>query len=307
MNNWPKVAIIVLNYNGWRDTIECLESLQRITYPNYQIIVVDNGSTDDSVMQIREKFSHLALIETGSNLGYAGGNNIGINYALKKGAKYILIVNNDTEVIEPDFLKQMVEVMESDYKIGVLGPKVLTSRGQIQDTILSIPTLINCLKGSFRLRFDANKSRDYNVCQQADAVSGVCWLMRASITNEIGLLDEDYFMYVEEQDYCYRAKKAGWRIMYSPIVSVLHKKGSGDENDKQRTYRQYIFVRRNLVLFLRKHFGFWRALMLAALFLMSNIFKVIFSKLTGRGRDFYNFSFLRNLLSEIKYALTADL
>ncbi len=135
----------------------------------------------------------------------------------------------------------------------------------------------------------------------------MCWLIRADIINEVGLLDADYFMYVEEQDYCYRVKKAGWEIVYSPIESVLHKKGSGDENDKQRMYRQYIFMRRNLVLFLRKHFGFWQALVLAVLFLVSGIFKVVFSKLLGRGKDFHNVSLLGDLFSEIKYALTVDL
>ena len=304
---WPKVAIIVLNWNGWWDTIECLGSLQRITYPNYQIIVVDNGSIDDSVERIREKFPHLTLIETGSNLGYAGGNNVGINYALKNGASYILIINNDTEIINPEFLDQMIDVMELNHKIGLLGPKVLNFKGQIQNTILYVPTLFNCLKTSFGLRFGAKKSRNYSAPQQVGAVSGVCWLIRADITNEVGLLDEDYFMYAEEQDYCYRAKKAGWEIAYYPIESVLHKKGSGEENDKQRMYRQYIFVRRNLVLFLRKYFGFWQALVLAILFLMSNIFKVIFSKLSGRGKDFYNVLLLHNLFSEIKYALTVDL
>jgi glycosyltransferase involved in cell wall biosynthesis len=286
MDNWPKVAIIVLNWNGWKDTIECLESLQRITYPNYQIIVVDNASTDDSVERITEKFPHLTLIETGSNVGYAGGNNIGIKHALENGAKYMLIVNNDTEVVSPEFVNQMVDVMKSDSTIGILGSKVLNFKGQIQDTILYIPTLSNCLRESFRLRFGAKKSRDYRAAQSVDAVSGVCWFIRSDIINGVGLLDEDYF------------------IMYYPVESVLHKKGSGDEADKKRMYRQYIFARRNLVLFLRKHFGFWKALVLAVLFSMSNISKVILSKLTGRGTDFYDFSFLRNLLSEIRYALS---
>ncbi len=305
--DWPKVAIIVLNWNGWADTIECLESLRRITYPNYQIVVVDNSSTDDSVEQIKGKFSHLTLIETSSNLGYAGGNNVGIKYALENRAKYILIVNNDTEVVRPEFLRQMIELMQLGHNIGVLGPKILTSTGQIQETILSIPTLFNCFKKSFGLRFSIKKLRDYSVPQQVDAVSGVCWLIRADVINEVGLLDENYFMYAEEQDYCYRVKKTGWGIMYLPIESVLHKKGSGDENDKQRIYRQYIFARRNLVLFLRKHFGFWRALVLAVLFLMSNIFKVVLSKLTGRRKEFYNVSLLYNLFSEIKYALTRNI
>ena len=219
-NKWPKVAIIILNWNGWKDTIECLESFQRITYPNYQIIIVDNGSTDDSVKRIREKFPRLTLIETGRNLGYAGGNNIGIKHALENGAKYILIVNNDTKVVNPEFVNQMVGVMESDSTLGILGPKVLNFKGQIQDTILYIPMLSSCLRESFRLRFRAKKSRDYRAAQLVDAVSGVCWFIRSDIINAVGLLDEDYFMYAEELDYCYRVKKAGWEIMY--YLSLIH-------------------------------------------------------------------------------------
>jgi len=305
--NYPKVAIIILNYNGWQDTIECLESVLRNNYPNYQVIVIDNDSTDGSVQRIREKFPYLTLIETGRNLGYAGGNNIGIKHALENGAKYILIVNNDTKMVNPEFVTQMVNVMESDNTIGILGPKVLNFKGQIQDTILYIPTLSNCLRESFRLWFGVKRSRDYRVAQSVDAVSGVCWFIRSDIINAVDLLDEDYFMYAEEQDYCYRVKKAGWKIMYYPVESVLHRKGSGDEVDKKRMYRQYIFARRNLVLFLRKHFGFWKALVLAVLFSISNIFKVILSRLTGRGAEFYSFSFLRNLLSEIRYALLVRL
>jgi hypothetical protein len=300
---WPKVAIIILNWNGWRDTLECLESLQRLSYPNYQIIVVDNGSTDDSVERIKEKFPKFTLIETGRNLGYTGGNNAGIRYALENEAKYILIVNNDTMLINPEFLKQMVEIMEADYKIGIIGPKVLDTNGRVQDTILFIPTLFNCIRKSIRLKFRIEKSRDYNVPQLVEAISGVCWFIRSDVVKEVGLLDEDYFMYVEEQDYCYRAKKAGWEIMYLPIESVLHKKDPEDENTKARIYRQYIFTRRNLVLFLRKHFGFWQALFLAMLFLTSNIVRVILAKLLNRQKSFYNVQHLAMLFSKIKWVL----
>src|SRR5512141_114352 len=98
---WPRVAIIVLNWNGWRDTIECLESLQRLTYPNYQVVVVDNGSTDNSVEHIRKAYPRVRLLETGKNLGWSGGNNIGIKYALGQETEYIHLLNNDTKA-EPN-------------------------------------------------------------------------------------------------------------------------------------------------------------------------------------------------------------
>jgi len=299
---FPKVYIIILNWNGSEDTIKCVNSFLWLQYPNYEILVVDNGSTDGSVHRIKENFSDVTLIETGRNLGYTGGNNVGIEYAMNNKAGYVLIINNDTELVNPYFVREIIKKMEENHKIGIMGPKVLNSGSQVQDTVLFTPRLFSCIKESLGLRFRTKRAKDYNILQQVEAVSGVCWLIRTDVVKKVGLLDEDYFMYAEEQDYCYRAKEAGWEIMYFPIESVFHKKGSEDE-DKERVYRQYIYARRNLVLFLRKHFGFWQALVLAGLFLTSNGFKVLLSRLTGRERGFYNVSLLSVLCSKIKWAL----
>jgi len=300
VKDWPKVAIIVLNWNGWRDTIECLESFQQLKYPDFQIIVVDNGSTDDSTKQIKAAFPHLTVIETGCNLGYAGGNNVGIRYALEHGAKYILIVNNDTKLINPDFVQCLVAIMESDYSLGIIGPTVVTIGGKLQNTILFTPTLVNCLKESLKRKFRLGPIKNYDTPQLVEAVSGVCWLLRANMVSEVGLLDEEYFMYAEEQDFCYRAQKAGWKIMYYPVRSVFHTK----EGNKERMVRQYIYTRRNLVLFLHKHFGFGQALILASFFLASHLLKMIVSRLRAREKDFYSFALLSRLLSELLVALS---
>jgi hypothetical protein len=300
--NFPKVAIIILNWNGWKDTVECLESVFRIDYPNYQVIIVDNGSTDDSVQQIKENLPDTILIETGKNLGYTGGNNVGIKYAMENKAEYVLIVNNDTELVNSYFLQGMIDKMEEESWIGIMGPKVLNPGGQVQNTILFAPTLVSCIKESIGLRLGTKKSNDYNISQQVEAVSGVCWLIRRKVIEDIGLLDEDYFMYAEEQDYCYRAQKAGWKIMYYPVESILHYKEPVDKNE-ERNYRQYVYARRNLVLFLHKHFGFFQAVTLAILFFISNIFKVVISKVIQKGKDFYNVSLLFALFKEFKYAL----
>ena len=298
----PKVSIIILNWNRAEDTIKCFESFPNLYYPNYELIVVDNGSTDDSVKRIKAQFSDITLIEAVKNLGYTGGNNAGIKYAIDNKAEYILIVNNDTEVVNLTFLQEMVDKMEEKPLIGIMGPKVLNPGGHVQDTILFAPTLLNCVKESLGLRLGTKKPKDYSIPQQVEAVSGVCWLIRRKVIEDIGLLDEDYFMYAEEQDYCYRAQKAGWKIMYYPVESIMHYKESDDKNN-ERNYRQYIYTRRNLVLFFHKHFGFFQALTLAILFLISNIFKVVIGKVTQRGKDFYNVSLLFALFKEFKYAL----
>jgi len=302
MEKIPEVFVIILNWNETEDTIKCINSFLHLEYLNYDLIVIDNGSTDDSVRRIKERFPQIKLIETNKNLGYAGGNNVGIKYAMDNKAGYVLIVNNDTELVNPYFVQEMVKKMEEDSSIGIMGPRVLNLGGQVQDTILFTPRLLGCIKESFDLRFETKKLKDYNMLQRVEAVSGVCWLIKRRVIEEIGLLDEDYFMYAEEQEYCYRAKKTRWKIMYFPVESIVHKKGPNDEN-KERIYRQYVYARRNLILFLRKHFGFGQAFLLALLFLISNILKVVLSRLTGRNRDFYNMSLLSVLFSKIRWAL----
>ena len=122
-DKYSKVTIILLNWNGKEDTIECLESLKHITYPNYEILLVDNGSTDGSVECFRERYPGMEIIENGENLGFAEGNNVGIRRAMDEGADYVLLLNNDT-VVDPEFLGELVKVGESDPKIGIVGPKI---------------------------------------------------------------------------------------------------------------------------------------------------------------------------------------
>jgi GT2 family glycosyltransferase len=120
---YPKISIIVLNWNGKIDTLECLQSVYRIDYTNFDVIVVDNGSSDDSVQAIRDSFPEVTVLETNENLGFAGGNNVGIRYALKNGADYIFLLNNDT-IVDPRILKQFIEVSKSIDDRGILGAKI---------------------------------------------------------------------------------------------------------------------------------------------------------------------------------------
>ncbi len=124
---------------------------------------MDDTSTDDSVRRIKERFPNIILIETEKNRGYSGGNNVGVSYGINNGAEYFLIVNNDTELVNPHFVQEMIEKVEDDPLIGVAGPMVRNIGGQIQDTILFTPTLFNCIKKSFGLRVGSKKINDYSI------------------------------------------------------------------------------------------------------------------------------------------------
>jgi len=302
IKSWPKAAIIVLNWNGWRDTIECLESIQRITYPNYQIIVVDNGSTDDSIEKIKawargeipveSKFFEydpttkplqwieynratvearefakkeaklselhsnrkLVLIQTEENLGYAGGNNVGIRYALMTEVDYIMLLNNDT-VVASDFLDFLLQTMECNPRIGIAGPKIYHYHKP--NIIQSVGGRIGLWTGRHRaIRYNQkDEGQNPDPEREVGYVSGACLMIRVETVRAIGLLDEEYFMYMEEVDWCFRAHQAGFKVVVVPESRIWHKEyaaGRTGEEGRKTTDALYYEIRNN-ILFMRKH------------------------------------------------------
>jgi GT2 family glycosyltransferase len=241
----PKVYIIILNWNQYLDTKECLESLSKITYQNRSVIIVDNGSSDDSVDRLQKEFPGYTFIRSSQNLGFTGGNNLGIKKALAEGADYVLLLNNDTTV-EPDFLSKLVEEAEKDPKIGIIGPKIYYYHHP--DTLWFGGGGINPFTGQTyhfglnqvdRGQFDANKEIDF--------VTGCALFFKKEIVGKIGLLDEDYFFSYEDVDFCVKAKKAGYKSVYVPTAVIYHKfaKSAGG-----RFSPLYIYFRvRNNLLF----------------------------------------------------------
>lgn len=219
----PKVSIIVLNWNGLEDSIECLESLKKITYPNYDVIVIDNGSSGNDAEVLKNRFGdYVFLIKNEKNYGYTGGTNIGIKYSLKNSQPdYILSLNNDT-IVEPQFLDRLVEAMEGDNSVGIAGPKVCyyDNPDRIQSLGMGLIMKIGMAFSIGKGEIDSNGiGQQYNV-----AYISVCLLIRADVIRKIGLLDESYFCYGEDVDYCLRAKKAGYEVICVRESKIWHKK-----------------------------------------------------------------------------------
>lgn len=248
---YPKVAIIILNWNGLEDTIECLESLQKITYPNYEVIVVDNGSEGNDVEVLREKFGeHIHLIENDRNYGFAEGNNIGMSYASENlNPDYVLLLNNDTTV-DLNFLTELVNVAVSDPSIGIVGPKIYYY--DETDKVFSIGGKINAWTG--RAPFIGWGKIDhgqFEEIREVDYVSGCALLIKQNVIKKIGLLNTEYFSYSEDAEWCVKARKVGHKIICVPKAKLWHKIASTAMRSKLYLY----YITRNRFLFMRRNFS----------------------------------------------------
>jgi len=374
IQEWPKVAIIILNWNGWKDTIECLESVFRNTYPNYQVIVVDNGSTDGSMEKIKawadgkqevltpepthplyhlshppikkpipyiyytreeaekggnfkleEKLTKacqryrklyskklnstspypLIFIQTGDNLGFAGGNNVGLRYVNKKYEHdYAWLLNNDV-VIDEDALIEMVKLGENNKKIGMVGSKqlyydrpniILVLGGTNQITYSSFGERI-CYSEEDKIRF--NKNFEIKGC-----IYGASILINKRVIETTGIFDENYFLYAEEIDWCFRAYKLGWKLFCSGKSKIWHKDGASSGKSAQKVFfgrqsirfslRKFVIVNyyttRNRLYFTKKHFSKYFAI--AGIFIFLQIIGQIIGVILYDNYKFYRIRIL---------------
>ena len=245
----PSVSIIVLNYNGYCDTVECIESISKIKYDNYNIIIVDNNSNDGSKENlVLLKNERTEIIFCDSNTGYAGGNNIGIRKAIQNGSDYICLLNNDVEVTE-DFLDVLVNYMEEHPNVGICSPMICeyNQRNKVQSSGCSI----NYWTGETPF---FNYMRDVNEVENSiitcDYVGGACMVFKSQVVKEIGYIPEVYFLFYEETEWCSKIKKKGYRIICNCFARVYHK-GSVAVNKKEGLKEHYMC--RNRVLFIRRN------------------------------------------------------
>ena len=257
MPRLPQVEVIVLNWNGLQDTLACLASLARVDYPRVRITVVDNGSIDGSPALLRQRFPGLTVIETGENLGYASGNNVGLRCAVERGADYVLLLNNDTEVA-PDFLRRMVEVADADPRVGVAGPTIYYyDQPQL---IWSAGGAIDWARGRTQMigLGELDEGQFGTEPREVDFITGCALLVRREALERVGLLDGQFFLYYEEVEWCVRVRRGGFKVLHVPGARVWHKIPLDARGDSPEVH---YYMTRNRLLFLRLTGAGWRAWM----------------------------------------------
>lgn len=238
MKHSARLAVILVNWNGSDDTLNCLESIRASTYQDYFVVVVDNGSRADQVSKLKQSKSDFELIETGENLGYTGGNNKGIEYALDCKVDYVFLLNNDT-YIAPNTLQNIVQAADRDKQIGILSPKIFFHPAR--HLIWSAGAALNqrFLMG-YSLGYKVEDKGQFDQARDVDYVTGCAMLIQSRVINEVGMLSDDYFAVCEDIDYCLRVANAGYKIKYEPSASVWHieSASSGGSDAPQYVYYQ---------------------------------------------------------------------
>ncbi|MFH1536965.1 MAG: glycosyltransferase family 2 protein, partial [Patescibacteria group bacterium] len=236
----PKIGILILNWNGLNDTVNCLASLKNQNYSNYKILVVDNGSDQPEHEILKQKFGDFVeVIRNEKNLGYAGGNNVGINELLKDDSiKYIWILNNDT-IINPDCLNELIQNM-NDEKTGIAGPSIY----HLDNTIQSLGGKINLYTG----KFTDIKEGPQNPFE-VDYIIGCSILIKTNLLKKLKGFNQKYFSYTEDVELCIRAKKLGFKILSVPKAKIQHKEYASSKKSSKIDY----YLTRNKLWLIKEH------------------------------------------------------
>jgi GT2 family glycosyltransferase len=217
----PRISIVILVYNNYEDTGECLNSLEKITYSNYEVILIDNGSTDGSVEKLKEEYPHHTFIFNKENLGFAGGVNTGIQHAIKQKADYVLLLGNDA-IVDKGFLEPLVTEAENNPNTAIVGSKVYYY--DRPNTINFAGGKVNLWRGgTLHIGSGENDTGQYEQLRREEYQDGCAMMIRASAIDKLGLFDTAFFLYYEEVDFCCRARQAGYEVMNVPQSKVRHK------------------------------------------------------------------------------------
>jgi GT2 family glycosyltransferase len=241
----PSVAIIILNWNGKENTCECLKSVERLDYLNYQVIVADNGSGDDSVAEIEQKFPKTVIIKNGANLGYAEGNNRAITYALERDFEYVLLLNNDA-IVDPQLINSFISASVQNHQAGVFGAKIyyLSEPRKIWFAGGKIlPELLTSHEGFGEI----DDGLAWEEVRSIDYACGCALFVKSEVIEKIGALESKFFLMWEETDFCCRARKAGFECLFVPKALVWHKISASFKGGDEGYLQNYFMVRNRLL------------------------------------------------------------
>jgi GT2 family glycosyltransferase len=277
-----KLSIIIISWNTQKLLAQCLSSILNATQPatlaQLEVFVVDNASSDGSAEMVRARFPWVRLIQSPDNLGFAPANNVAIR---QSRGRYVLLLNPDTEVLQ-GALETLLEFMETHPEVGAAGSRLLNVDGTLQPSCSPAPTLARELwrllhldafypYGSYRMQ-----AWSITAPREVDNVQGACLIVRTRILEQIGPLDEDYFIYTEEVDLCYRIRRAGWRIFWVPSAQVIH---YGGQSTQQVAAEMFLHLYRSKLLYFRKHHGAPAAYLYKLILFVTGLIRLLLSPL----------------------------
>jgi GT2 family glycosyltransferase len=243
-----KVAVILLNLNQEHHTRACINSLLEVSFPHLDIVLIDNGSLDGSGERLARDFPTIRFVRNARNVGFAEGNNIGIRLALENGADYVMLLNNDT-IVHRDFIQPLLELAEADERIGVQSGKVYfhsdPKKFWYAGGLFNIEKALAKHRGMFE--HDAGQ---FDRAEESDFSTGCLMFFSRRALHEVGLLDPSYFIYFEDVDWCLRARRIGWRVMFNPGCVIWHKVSATTTIDSP--FYLYLTMR-NKILMIRRH------------------------------------------------------
>jgi GT2 family glycosyltransferase len=251
----PKVAIIIVNWNGYDLTKACLESLKILLYSNFKVVLVDNGSQDHSGENLKDEFPEIELISSTENLGFTGGNNLGIQWALHKDFDYVMLLNNDT-IVEPDFLQPLVSFLEQNPDYGAVQPKIMfeKERNRIWN---AGGGYFKWLGMSWSVGIGQEDHGQFDQEMDTPWITGCAILLRSDVIKQVGMLDDRFFAYYEDVEWSLRIIKSGYRLRYLPQSKIYHVAGGSSKKTKTKEGTVppiiHFYRTRNHLFLIRKH------------------------------------------------------